>query len=277
MILINGQENNQINIADRGLHYGDGLFETIEVILGKPVFLKEHLQRLSGGCSRLKIPPPDSHQLSEEARQVCNNATHAVLKIIITRGSGGRGYGQPEMIQPTRIISLYPFPEYPAAYSQNGVTAVFCNTRLGLNPALAGLKHLNRLEQVMARSEWSGRDIQEGIMLDLNNHVVEGTMTNLFYVKESIVHTAPIRLTGVAGVMRGIILKLLSEIGLTLIERDYGREELLLADECFFCNSVIGVWPILQIEGIKFAKGDVAVLLQEKIRLLKQEDSGYAL
>jgi len=276
MILVNGRENSHINVTDRGLQYGDGLFETIEVIEGAPVFFQVHLQRLAEGCSRLKIPFPDINLLIHEVELVCRNAPHAVVKIILTRGPGGRGYSQPVSIQPTRIISLYPFPDYPANFAQDGVAAIFCVTRLGINPALAGIKHLNRLEQVMARSEWSGPKFQEGIMLDVNGNVVEGTMTNLFYIKDSLVHTAPIISSGVAGVMRGIVLKSLSDLGLPLIEREYGKEELLCADECFFCNSVIGIWPILRIEDVTFTKGAFTTLLQDKINALKQVDSGNA-
>jgi 4-amino-4-deoxychorismate lyase len=271
MILINGQENNQINVSDRGLQYGDGLFETIEVLQGKPVFFKEHLQRLTGGCVRLKFPPPDINQLYREVEQVCAHADNAVLKIIVTRGQGGRGYRQPDTIQPTRIISLHPFPDYPASYRQQGVAAIFCQTRLGINTSLAGIKHLNRLEQVLARAELSDQDIQEGIMLDNNDHVIEGTMSNLFYVKNSNIYTSPIVLAGVAGVMREIIIKIIREIGHKLTVQNYGKAELLNADECFFCNALIGIWPIRQIEQTSFTKGSISTRLQGAIEELKQQ------
>jgi 4-amino-4-deoxychorismate lyase len=262
MILINGVETDHIAVNDRGFQYGDGLFETIEVMTGQPVFLEQHLLRLTMGCSKLSIPIPDIKQLTDEIASVCKQAKLAVLKIIITRGPGGRGYRQPESIQPTRVISLHPFPEYPITYAEQGINARFCATRLGLNPALAGIKHLNRLEQIMARAEWDDLDIQEGIMLDVNNHVIEGTMTNLFYVKNSIIYTAMLTLSGVSGVMRGIIKGLIAEHKLTLIEQDYGKEELFAADEVFVCNSIIGIWPIKQMENVSFTVGNVTSQLQ---------------
>ncbi len=271
MILVNGVESDYISVTDRGFQYGDGLFETIEVIRSQPVFLEQHLLRLNAGCLKLNIPPPNIKQLTDEINSVCKHAGQAVLKLIITRGVGGRGYRQPEAIQPTRVISLHPFPEYPQPYAEQGINARFCNTRLGLNPMLAGIKHLNRLEQIIARTEWDDPAIQEGIMLDINNHVIEGTMTNLFYVKDSIIYTASLQLAGVAGIMRGIIKTLITEHNLTLIEHGYGKDELLAADEIFFCNSIIGIWPVKQIETVSFAVGNVTRQLQTWIMHSKEK------
>jgi 4-amino-4-deoxychorismate lyase len=271
MILVNGVEVDHIPVNDRGFQYGDGLFETIEVIKSQPVFLDQHLLRLSTGCSRLNIPSPDINQLTDEIYRVCKHSKQAVLKIIITRGSGGRGYRQPEAIHPTRVISLHPFPEYPATHAKQGIIARFCDTRLGLNPTLAGIKHLNRLEQIMARSEWNDPSIQEGIMLDANNHVIEGTMTNLFYMKDSIIYTASLTLSGVAGIVRGVIKGLIAEHNITLIEHDYGKEALLTADEAFVCNSIIGLWPIRQIENVNFAASEVTSQLQTWLAQFKKQ------
>jgi 4-amino-4-deoxychorismate lyase len=262
MILINGVEADYIAVNDRGFQYGDGLFETIEIVDGKPVFLEQHLLRLSTDCCKLYIPKPDIKQLTDEIHRVCKDSKQAVLKIIITRGVGGRGYRQPEAIQPTRVVSLHPFPEYSKSHSEQGINARFCTTRLGLNPALAGIKHLNRLEQIMARAEWDDPTIQEGIMSDINDHVIEGTMTNLFYVKDSIIYTATLTLSGVSGVMRGIIKALIAEHKLTLIEHDYNEDALLAADEVFVCNAIIGIWPIRQIENVSFIVGNVTSQLQ---------------
>jgi 4-amino-4-deoxychorismate lyase len=262
MILINGVETDHIAVNDRGFQYGDGLFETIEVLDGQPIFLEQHLSRLGADCLRLKIPKPDLKQLTDEIANVCKLAQKAVLKVIITRGAGGRGYRQPEAIQPTRVVSLYPYPEYSQTYAEQGINARFCGIRLGLNPALAGIKHLNRLEQIMARAEWDDPTIQEGIMSDINNQVIEGTMTNLFYVKDNIIYTASLKLSGVSGVMRGIIKALIAEHKLTLIEHGYNKDALLNADEVFVCNSIIGIWPVKQIENVSFAADKLTKQLQ---------------
>jgi 4-amino-4-deoxychorismate lyase len=262
MILINGEEIDHITVNDRGFQYGDGLFETIEIIAGRPIFFEQHLLRLSVGCSKLNFPKLNTKQLTDEIYYVCKQANKAVLKIIISRGTGGRGYRQPEVTLLTRVISLHPFPEYPCTHAEQGINARFCNTRLGLNPALAGIKHLNRLEQIMARAEWDDPAIQEGLMLDIKNHVIEGTMTNLFYVKDNIIYTASLQFSGVAGVIRTILKQIMKARKLTLIEHDYSKEDLLVADEAFVCNSIIGIWPIKDLENVNFAVGKLTCQLQ---------------
>ncbi|MBM4206894.1 MAG: aminodeoxychorismate lyase [Gammaproteobacteria bacterium] len=265
MTLINGIETDHLPINDRGLQYGDGLFETIEISDGRPVFLDRHLQRLVKGCIALAIPTPDSAILIEEIQRVCRESPQAVLKIIITRGNGGRGYRLPQAVNPTRIISLHPFPEYPADYAEHGINARFCETRLGLNPALAGLKHLNRLEQVLARSEWNNDSCQEGIMQDANGYVIEGTMTNLFYLKNDHLYTSSLQLCGIAGIIRDIVMHLATSRQMPLIEHDYDKAELLSADSVFVCNSVIGIWPIKQLEGVQFAVSQTIKELQRAL------------
>jgi 4-amino-4-deoxychorismate lyase len=255
MMLVNGEYREHIEISDRGFQYGDGLFETIAVTNGQPVFLDRHLDRLNAGCRRLYIPFPGTELLTFEAKKLCQHSSKAILKLILTRGSGGRGYRQPDVIQPTRVLSLYPFPDYPGSYKEQGIVARFCDTRLGLNPALAGIKHLNRLEQILARAEWADPAIQEGIMLDINDHVIEGTMTNLFYVKNDSLYTSSLMLAGVAGIMRGIITAMSSGHDLSAIEHTFTKDELLSADEVFVCNSIIGIWPIKQIATTCFPVG----------------------
>jgi 4-amino-4-deoxychorismate lyase len=271
MILVNGVHQQYIQIADRGFQYGDGLFETIEVSNSQLVFIERHLARLNTGCHRLHIPCPDLTLLTSEAQDLCRHSSRAVLKIIVTRGTGGRGYRQPDCIQPTRVLSLHPYPDFPDSYSEQGIVARICSTPLGLNPFLAGIKHMNRLEQVMARSEWTDPAIQEGIMLDVNAQVIEGTMTNLFYVKEGTIYTSSLAQAGVAGIMRGIIIELTANQGLRVIEHTYTQEQLLSADEIFVCNAIIGIWPIHQIEKVHFAVGPITRRLQQCLSQFKNK------
>jgi 4-amino-4-deoxychorismate lyase len=262
MILVNGCASADISVNDRGFQYGDGLFETVEVLNGRAVFLGQHIERLISGCSRLKLPAPDIGGLVASVNDLCKYEKAAVLKIIMTRGCGGRGYRQPDSVAPTLVLSISPFPEHPESYSKQGIVARFCATPLGLNPALAGVKHLNRLEQVMARAEWDSVDIQEGIMLDGNNHVIEGTMTNLFYITGGAAFTATLRCAGVAGIIRTILMQLLSQNSIKIVEHDFCKETLLAADEVFVCNSIIGIWPVKQIENVTFQVGDMTQQLQ---------------
>ena len=271
MILVNGECKEYIEISDRGFQYGDGLFETITVTNGQPVFLDLHLDRLDSGCRKLYIPFPGTELLAFEAKKLCQHSSKAVLKLILTRGSGGRGYRQPDVIQTTRVLSLHPFPDYPDIYKAQGIAARFCDTRLGLNPGLAGIKHLNRLEQILARAEWTDPGIQEGIMLDMNEHVIEGTMTNLFYVKNDTLYTSSLALSGVAGIIRGIIMTLSSDHDLSAIEHTFTKDELLSADEVFVCNSIVTIWPIKQIASIYFPVGERTRQLQTWLTQFQNE------
>jgi 4-amino-4-deoxychorismate lyase len=272
MILVNGENKGYISASDRGFQYGDGVFETIEVINAKPVFLKQHLDRLFIGCRTLRIPPPDLTTLKQEVQQVCLNIKLGVLKIIITRGIGGRGYCPPVNPDATRVLSLHPFPDYVERYANQGINARFCKSRLGVNPVLAGIKHLNRLEQIMARAEWDDPEIQEGIVLNINEHVIEGTMSNLFYIKNRMLHTACLDTAGVSGVVRGVIKMIASQQNLNLIEHDYGQQSLLDADELFMCNSIIGIWPVINLAGIDCPIGPITRQLQSWLKEFKAKD-----
>ncbi|MSR17015.1 MAG: aminodeoxychorismate lyase [Methylococcaceae bacterium] len=270
-MLVNGEQLDTIAIMDRGFQYGDGLFETIEVRANQPIFLEQHLKRLNTDSERLYLPKLDLDLLRSEIHQLCQNAGNAVLKIIITRGSGGRGYRQPEVIQPTRILSLHPFPDYPKSYYADGIVARVCKTKLGLNPDLAGIKHLNRLEQIMARAEWNDTAIQEGIMLDFNERVIEGTMTNLFYVKNSELFTAPLNLCGISGIIRAWIFE-----QMPVMEHDFFIDDLRDADEIFVCNSVIGIWSIREFNGQIYSVNKITQNLQLELESEKQKQGAYA-
>lgn len=271
MILVNGEVRQNIDVFDRGFQYGDGLFETIEVDNGRPVFLDRHFSRLEHGCRRLKIPCPDLNLLTAEATRLSDSVVRAVLKIIVTRGAGGRGYRQPDSVWPTRVVSLHPFPDYPEVFEREGICARFCLTRLGLNPALAGIKHLNRLEQVMARAEWNDPAIQEGLMLDLDGHVIEGTMTNLFYIRDGRLHTSPVSAAGIAGITRSVIIELADLHRLELAQHYFDTCELLAAEEIFVCNSVIGLWPIIRLANQTFTVGPVTLKISQWLADYKQQ------
>lgn len=271
MVLINGECKELIEFTDRGLQYGDGLFETIAVKYGKPQFLDRHLQRLTAGCLTLLIPPPDNKLLEKEVRAIIKGSDQAVVKIIITRGSGGRGYRQPDVIQPTRIVSLYPYPDYPPSLKQQGIATRFCVTRLGLNSTLAGVKHLNRLEQVLARAEWNDPETHEGIMFDNDGNVIEGTMTNIFYAKRNVLYTPILDKSGVAGIIRSIVIAQSTHYGMNVVEVRTHKDELLSAEEVFVCNSVIGIWPVRKIENQHFLVGPCTRQLQELLEHFEYE------
>jgi 4-amino-4-deoxychorismate lyase len=261
-ILVNGKAVDCVSTSDRGLLYGDGVFETIAVESGRLRYWPQHLHRLQSGCERLGMENVDETLLVQECRLLIEKTQQAVIKVIITRGSGGRGYRLPEQPGSTRVIQLHKRPDYPASCKERGIRTRICRTRLGHNLSLAGIKHLNRLEQVLARMEWDDPAIMEGLMLDTGGNLVEGTMSNVFMVKDGVLVTPDLRLCGVAGIIRARVLAMAAEHSIeTRVER-IGQEMLLQADEVFVCNSLIGIWPVIGIDKHIFQKGPVTMRLQ---------------
>ena len=263
--LVNGREIDLLSVYDRGLLYGDGLFETIAVRKAQPCFWDRHMARLTAGAGRLGITSPETGLLLAEVRRLLKNRDQAVLKIIITRGAGGRGYQASESLQPTRIVQVFPWRDYPERYATDGIRARICNLRLGNNPALAGIKHLNRLEQVLARQEWNDPGIMEGLMMDAGGYLVEGTMSNLFLVRDRTLITPDLSGCGVAGIMRGIILDLASQRNIASSIRMCSLDDLKEADEVFITNSLIGIWPVRQIEDWQYQPNNLSKKLLDMV------------
>ncbi len=271
MLLINGQYQTQLSVSDRGFQYGDGVFETLEIINGQLLFLDEHLQRLTLGCKKLRLPMPAVELLIFEADKLSKDCEHGVLKIILTRGIGGRGYQQPQPIQVTRIFSLHPYPDYSSDFQKLGINVRICQQRLGLNPSLAGIKHLNRLEQVLARSEWNDTEIQEGVMLDIDGNVIEGTMTNIFFIRDKILYTPSLEQAGIAGIMRNFILQTAQKIDIQIIQARCSITQLFAADEIFMTNSVIGIWPVKNLVDRLFNQRAITQQFQDALTNYKQQ------
>lgn len=257
MILVNGTESDSVPASDRGLQYGDGLFETLPLIDGRPLCLERHLRRLIDGCKRLRIPPPERDQLLAGIQRVGADVELGVLKIIVTRGNAGRGYRPPASSVPTSIISSHPWPAYSPELEEIGVAVRTCSTRLGLNPTLAGLKHLNRLEQVMARSEWEDEGIHEGLMLDAEGLLISGIMSNLFILRAGVLITPDLTRAGVNGVMRSLVMEAADEAGICSKVVPVSTSMLERADELFLCNSLIGIWPVRELDGARYTVGPV--------------------
>jgi len=247
--LIDGIPAVVVPAADRGLQYGDGLFETIAVVDGRPCLWDRHLARLRAGCVRLAIPLPDPDLLQAEVLALAKGQGRAVLKLIVTRGEGGRGYRPPHPARPRRILRLHPWPDHPPAWRSAGVRVRYCRTRLGHQPLLAGLKHLNRLEQVLARAEWDDPDIGEGLMLDLDGTVVEGTQTNLFALTAGRLVTPLLDRCGVNGVVRQVVIETAWMQGLAVEEARLTPVELARADALFLTSSLAGLWPVRELDG----------------------------
>jgi 4-amino-4-deoxychorismate lyase len=254
---VNGIEQSTISASDRGLQFGDGLFETMAVIEGKVRRAERHLDRLALGCERLGIPCPPRAELLDEFSRFAGSEGRAVLKLVLTRGVSERGYRAPEVVQPTRILSLHDWPNYPAEWWEQGVKVRWCTTTLSAQPLLAGLKHLNRLEQVLARREWSDPQIAEGLMCDSQGYVIGGTMTNVFLVRGGTLTTPCLDTCGVIGTMRTTILELIPTLVLTPVVRQVTAADIREADEIFVTNALLELWPVRELEGLRFARNRV--------------------
>lgn len=262
--LINGVPATHIPASDRGLHYGDGLFETLAVDTGTALLWDAHLQRLLTGCERLGLPAPDTALLENEAAQLCAGQARAVLKIIVTRGPSARGYRPPCTPMPTRIMIRSAWPEYPAGNSSRGVAVDWCRTPLARNPRLAGIKHLNRLEQVLARAECPSA-LAEGLMCDTEGYAIEGTMSNVFIVRHGTLITPDLSQSGVAGVLRAQVLAAAREHGVECREAWLRPAEVEAAEEVFLTNSIIGLWPVTRLGERTYPLGKITQILQHAL------------
>ncbi len=233
---IDGEPADALPAGDRGLAYGDGLFETMRVHAGAVPWWQAHLARLGAGAARLGIPVPAPAWFADAAAGLLARAPReAVLKLVLTRGEGGRGYAPPAAPRPTVLMSLHEAPApLPAA-----ITLRWCGTRLARQPALAGLKHLNRLEQVLARREWSDPGVHEGLMLDSAGEVACATAANVFALVDGRWCTPPVDQAGVAGLARAWVL---GQGG--ALERRLSPADVEGADALFLCNAVRGILPV---------------------------------
>ena len=240
--LIDGQPGERVSIRDRGLHYGDGLFETVRRQDGALRWFDRHLKRLALGCERLGLVLPDAGRLRAEANAVAGAAPHAIIKIIVTRGAATtRGYQPRGDEHPTRIVCAYDWPPAPPAEFRAGLSAV----RLGANPQLAGIKHLNRLEQVLAQRAAAGQDLHEVLMLaSPGDEVVGGSMSNVFAWRGDELLTPPVADCGVAGVMRSLVLEAAAALGIPARVAALPVAELAGIQSLFVTNVRLGAQPI---------------------------------
>lgn len=266
---VNGSPANTVSVADRAVAYGDGVFETLRMH-PKPALEAFHLERLSLGLKALNIPV-DVRQIQRAVADYSRQHNPGLIKVIVSRGEGGRGYLAPDDPSPVTIIQGFGLPVYQTEWYRSGINLFSCKTPLTVNPRLQGIKHLNRLEQVLARNEFCGDEFQEGLMSTPDGYLREGTMSNLFIVRDSQVITPSLEACAVQGTMqRHIIEKCSGIVGnvsecATLVEQD-----LLSAEEAFICNSVFGIWPIKSFkqQPVKLSKSGIAHQLQQEVSAL---------
>jgi 4-amino-4-deoxychorismate lyase len=253
---INGQQSTCLAITERGLAYGDGLFTTAKIEYGVVVLLDMHIQRLTGGCKLLGLNTPCMQSLMTELTMVAKKFSLAALKVVVTAGSGGKGYSRVGLHTDATnvIIIVSDFPSHYKEIALEGIIVGDSNQQIGISPMLAGIKHLNRLEQVLLRAELDKRNEDDLLVINCQGHVVEATSSNVFYWLEGRLCTPEISVSGVNGIIRQSILATYSEISI----RETHLEDLKQVTAMFICNALMGIIPvksynnhILSIKGVK--------------------------
>jgi 4-amino-4-deoxychorismate lyase len=262
--LVNG-EATAVDPADRGLAYGDGLFETMAADGGEIRWLAYHLQRLAAGCAVLGFPAPAPALIRGDIERLVPQSGACVVKLIVTRGVGVRGYRPPAVPRPTRLLGVGPRPDAPPECYTQGIAVQTCRLRLGENPALAGLKHLNRLEQVLAQMELAGSGVDEGLLLDCSGFVVGGTTCNLFAVVGGEIVTPSIERCGVRGVMRRAVIESCAALGRPVRVTDMPLAACYDAEELFVTNAVFGIRPVRRLDSCVFGVGETTRQLQSRL------------
>jgi 4-amino-4-deoxychorismate lyase len=252
MILVNGQAAETVNALDRGLAYGDGVFRTLRTVDGQPLWWTDHYAKLASDCNALALDCPDSTLLQAEVRRVAE-AGQGVAKIMLTRGAAARGYAPPVAGACTRIVLSTPLPPHACSDAPSDIAVRWCRLRLARQPRLAGIKHLNRLENVLARAEWDDPAIFEGILCDDSGRVVSGVMSNLFWVRQGELFTPDLSDCGVAGVARARLLRAAARLGIRSHIGQFRSDAILAADEVMICNSVIGVRRVARLDDVTWS------------------------
>jgi 4-amino-4-deoxychorismate lyase len=255
-----GENRQVIDSGERAFHYGDGLFETIAIRRGQPRFWEYHADRLDAGCKTLGLGLPRTPVIRRRLDGVISDSKRSsddcTAKIIVTAGPSQRGYGRSMATQATIYVGVYPGAPLNRQAYENGVTAMLCETRLAVGSPVAGLKTLNRIEQVLARSECLATGAFEGLTRDADGRLICGTMSNVFIVKDNEIRTPSLERCGVAGTMRRHVIEILKREGRDVAVADLNEDDLFDADEVFLTNSQIGAVPVRRCGGHEWAIGN---------------------
>lgn len=264
--LINGSFDHTLSPFDRGFAYGDGVFRTLVIRNGLPENWPLHYQKLVADCAVINIVCPSAELLMSDLQQLFLLDETAVAKIIITRGEGERGYTPPAVTMPLRVVIKTALPQYSAESFEEGVNLYLCKTQLASQPKLAGVKHLNRLENVLARMEWHDPTIAEGIMLDTSDNVIECTSANIFARFGDTLITPSLHQCGIAGITRQRIIDITHTLSLKSAVETFKLEKLFSADEVIICNSLYGAWQVKTIQQKTWPTGALAANIRAALK-----------
>ena len=271
VILIDGKKQSKASIFNRNTQFGDGLFETCLVENKKLLFWSNHLERMRLGCDRLKISMIDETLWLSDIRKAFSlmKIDNCIVKLVLSRGESLRGYSYKDNIRPIRITIV---SELKKNNQDKGFSLEFCNSGYNSNPKLAGIKHCNRLEQVIARA---GIKVDDGIMLDENENVVSVTQGNIFCIQGNRLITPNLDKCGIEGTRRAVILKIAVDLGFDINIKNLSVAELLRSDEVFISNSIQGVGPVNQIEDFVYSKHKITEIISETLKEKSTEDNSF--
>jgi 4-amino-4-deoxychorismate lyase len=262
VILVDGRPGKPLSALDRGLAYGDGVFRTLRAEQGRVRHWSRHYAKLRCDCERIGIACPSERDLRADVDRALARSADCVVKVIVTRGVGARGYGGFDAGSPTRVVTTSPLPPARAGNDEHGVCARWCTLRLAHQPALAGVKHLNRLENVLARREWRQDEVAEGLLCDVQDQVIGGTMTNVFVLERGRLVTPQLDFCGVEGVQRERLLTIAPALGIDCSIEPLSRARLLAAEQVYLLNSVIGIWWLSALGERKWTRAALTPRMQ---------------
>lgn len=239
---INGQKLTDIAVTDRGLAYGDGIFTTAKIVNGEVVLLEKHIERLVHGCRHLKLHLPADINLTAQLTAAVKDYPLAVLKVMITAGSGGRGYSRLGLSESATniIIMISDFPSHYESLAQKGIIVGDSKQQISTSSMLGGIKHLNRLEQVLLRTELDERSEDDLIVTNCQGNVIEATSSNMFYWQKEQLCTPEITTSGVDGLIRQAIITKKPDVKVC----QTSLENINDAQAMFISNALMGIIPI---------------------------------
>ncbi len=260
--LLNGDN---VPVSDRSFQYGDGCFTTMQIHQGRVMHWSLHVARMQASLALLGIAEPDWNELLIKLTERLSPIGLGGAKLLISRGSGGRGYASQDAVQPRIWLSIFDYPEHYIDQQKQGVALGVSSIKLGHNPLLAGHKHNNRLEQILARRALEGSDFSDAIMLDIDDHVIETTCANIFWRKGTTLYTPALDNAGVAGIMRRWIMQVISNMPYEIVVGEFALSELNHAEEVWVTNALLGVAPVVTILDQTYAIGALTRQLQKRI------------
>ncbi|MCF2950391.1 aminodeoxychorismate lyase [Paraglaciecola aquimarina] len=268
-MIVNGLYQTDIDIADRALQYGDGCFTTIALRNACLEFYDSHIQRLKLACEKLQI---SFLKWDELTRNVLSSVTDIdqdmVVKIIISRGVGGRGYSSQGCNNPSYIITHHSMPAHYHEWQKQGIELIESPIKLAKQPLLAGIKHLNRLEQVLIKQQLITTNYPDALVCDTEGSLIETSIGNVFWKKGNQWFTPDMQYCGVEGVMRNQVICLLESKHIKVHVVQQALADLANIQEMFICNSLMQIVPVTKLF-LKNVDEKISTLANKETQLIQ--------